>query len=438
MKSFIIKNGLIIDPEQIIEKTGNIVIADGRISKLSFGKSIAESGANIIDAKGMVVCPGFIDLHCHLRDPGFPDKETIATGSRAAAKGGFTTICCMPNTNPPLDGKETIDYVKSTALKDSPVRVLLIGCITQGRDGKKLANLEELARAGLIGFSDDGSSVMDSAILRQALEFSRVSNLPVMEHCEDASLARGGEMNEGATSKRLGLVGVPAAAEEIIVARDIMLAELTGGWLHICHASTRGTVDLIRQAKAKGIRVTAEATPHHLVLDESVVRSNDADSKVNPPLRTRDDVRALVEGLKEGVIDIIATDHAPHTPSEKAKGFKQAPSGFSVFETALGSLMHLVSDKSFTLPELISKMTSEPAKLLGGKYGINGTLAPGAEADIVIFDPDKEWVVDVSEFISKGKNTPLKGTTLKGKVMATVAGGKIVYRDSSVKLEGTI
>jgi dihydroorotase len=380
----------------------------------------------------MVVCPGFIHLHCHLRDPGYEDKEIIASGTRAAAGGGFTTICCMPNTNPPLDNVTTIEHVKSKAASEGVVRVLPIGCVTVGRKGEDLAPLSELAMAGVIGYSDDGDPVRTSGLMRQVLEQSRELNLPIIDHCEDLSLFNGWLINEGVVSNKLGVPGEPAAAEEIVVARDLMLAESTGGWVHIAHVSSAGSVELIRRAKEKGIRVTAEVTPHHLTLTEEKVLGLDASAKVNPPLRTEKDIQALIAGLKEGVIDIIATDHAPHTKAEKAAEFSVAPSGFSAFETALGSLMGLVHDGRLALSELISRLTLEPAKILGGKFGELGTLATGSPADVVIFDPEKEWVVDPDDFASKGKNTPVAGSMLRGKVMATIAGGKLVYKDSSI------
>jgi len=409
VSNLIIKNGHIVDPGQGTDRMGDIFISNGKIAE-PFTEG---PDTTVIDADGMVVSPGFIDLHCHLRDPGFPEKETIATGTRAAAKGGFTTICCMPNTRPALDSKETIDYVKSTALLQGVVRVLPIGCITKKREGKELADLAEIVEAGAIGFSDDGSPVMDSAIMRQALEFTRECGLPIMEHCEEFAGS-------------LGLAGIPAESEEIIVARDLMLAKLTGGWLHICHVSTAGSVELIKQAKDKGVRVTCEVTPHHLTLTEKMVLGYDTSAKVSPPLRTKKDIRALIQGLEEGVIDIIATDHAPHAEKEKMSGFLTAPSGISVFETALGSLMSLVHNYDLDLMQLISFLTAKPAKLLS-RYSELGTLAPGAEADITVFDPNAEWVVDTNEFASKGKNTPLKGSTLRGKVITTIYQGKIVY-----------
>ncbi len=435
MKSLLIKDGRIIDPGRGIDKLGSLLVSEGRILGL-VGEDVPspETGATTLDARGLIVSPGFIDLHCHLRDPGFPEKETLSTGSRAAAKGGFTTICCMPNTSPPLDSRAMIDYVKFTARTQSAIRILPIGCITRGREGKELANMAELAEAGVIGMSDDGSPVMNSTVMRQALEFSRVANLPIIDHCEDINLSRDGQMNEGALAASLGLRGIPDAAEEIMVARDLLLAELTGGWLHICHVSTEGSIELVRWAKEKGVRVTCEVTPHHLTLTEAMVKGFNANAKVSPPLRREKDIEALISGVREGVIDIIATDHAPHTEKEKMSGFASAPSGISVFETALGSLMSLVDSGALTLPALIARLTSEPAKILGNRYGKLGTLSPGAEADIAIFDPDTEWVVDIKDFVSKGKNTPLAGSVLKGRVIATVAHGEVVYQDDSARL----
>jgi dihydroorotase len=382
-----------------------------------------------------VVCPGLIDLHSHLRDPGYEEKETIASGSRAAARGGFTTICCMPNTDPPLDNQTAVEYIKSTAAAEAVVRVLPIGCISKGRKGKELVEMGELAAAGVIAFSDDGEPALNSYIMRQALDYSRAFELPVTDHCEDTILTEGGQMNEGVLSAKLGLRGIPNAAEDIIVARDLALAELTGGWLHIAHTTTEGAVELIRRAKEKGINVTAEVTPHHLTLTEERVIGYNTNAKVNPPLRTERDIEALIQGLNDNTIDIIATDHAPHTEGDKLCEFALAPFGISGLETALGALMGLVHNKKLSLTTLIAKLTYEPAKILGGKHGQLGTLAVSAPADITIFDPLLEWLVDTKDFASKGKNTPLAGEKLKGKVIVTVYGGKIVYRNDNVILK---
>jgi len=429
MKPLLIQNAWIIDPGRNLYGDGSLLIAGGKIAWLSMGKgSPPAADYDVIDVNRLVVCPGFIDLHCHLRQPGFEEKETIATGTMAAARGGFTTVACMPNTEPPLDNKAAIEFVLETAAREGAVRVLPIGCVTMGRKGGELADMEALAEAGVIGFSDDGDPVATSALMRQALEHSRSLHLPVIDHCEDKNLSEGGQMNEGKVSVEMGLKGIPGTAEDIIVARDLSLAEATGGWVHIAHVSTENSVELIRWAREKGIHVTAEATPHHLTLNEERVRGYKTNAKVNPPLRTERDNKALINGLNDNTIDIIATDHAPHTEAEKSQPFDLAPFGISGFETALGSLMGLVHRGDMSLVTLISKLTAEPARILGPGYGL-GTLETGAPADVTIFDPNFEWTVDAGEFASKGKNTPLNGEKLKGKVMVTIYGGKIVYED---------
>jgi dihydroorotase len=433
MKPLLIQGGRIIDPGLKLDDVGSLLIVGGKISWVGGAKDTPPGNDyDIFDAKGLIVCPGFIDLHCHLRQPGFEGRETIATGTSAAARGGFTTVCCMPNTEPPLDNKDTVEFVKATAAAEGIVRVLPIGCISRDRMGEELTDMGELAAAGVIAFSDDGEPAANSDLMLRALEYSRASNLPIIDHCEDKALSQGGQMNEGKISAELGLKGTPNAAEDIIVARDLLLSELTGGWVHIAHVSTGGAVELIRRAKEKGVRVTAEATPHHLTLTEERVRDCNTSAKVNPPLRTERDVKALIKGLNDNTIDIIATDHAPHTEAEKSQPFELAPFGISGFETALGSLMGLVHRGDISLVNLINKLTAGPAKILGKKYGL-GTLAIGAPADVTIFDPNLAWTVDTGDFASKGKNTPLAGEKLKGKVVATIYGGKIVYRDESIK-----
>jgi dihydroorotase len=434
MKPLLIQGGRIIDPGQKRDGVGSLLISEGKISWVG-KESPPDTECDVIDAQGLIVCPGFIDLHCHLRQPGFEDKETIASGTRAAARGGLTTICCMPNTEPPLDNKDTVEYIKATAAREGAIRVLPIGCVSKGRKGRKLADLGELAKAGVIGFSDDGDPVSTPELMRQALEYSRDSGLPIIDHCEDKALSKGGQMNQGEISAELGFEGIPNVAEENIVARDLALAETVGGWVHIAHASTVGSVELIRRAKAKGIRVTAEVTPHHLTLTEERVRGLNNNAKVNPPLRTKGDVEALIQGLKDNTIDIIATDHAPHTEADKRQAFSLASFGISGFETALGSLMGLVQRGELELFTLITKLTAAPAKILGQKYSL-GTLDVSSPADITIFDPDLEWVVNTQLFASKGKNTPLAGEKLKGKVMMTIYGGEIVYKDEAIKVKG--
>jgi len=437
--SLLISGGHLVDPSQGTDGIGDLLIAEGKIAWIG-DKGTASPPPDLytIDATGLVVCPGFIDLHCHLREPGFEDKETIATGTRAAARGGFTTVCCMPNTNPPLDNQASIDYVKKTAQTQGVVRVLPIACITKARQGKELTEMSELAEMGAIGFSDDGDSVASSRIMCLAMDYSQALALPIIDHCEDKELANGGLMNEGWVSTRLGLKGIPVAAEEIVVARDLALAQLTGARLHIAHVSTRESVELIRRAKEKGIAVTAEATPHHLTLTEERVMgwqagkndqlTYDTNAKVNPPLRTKEDIAALIKGLNDGVIDVIATDHAPHTLVDKMCEFGLAAFGISGLETALGCLMGLVHSGELDLVTLVSKLTLEPARIIGTKYGELGTLSPGCQADITLFDPNKEWVVSSQGFISKGKNTPFEGYQFKGKVVATIFAGDIIYQ----------
>ncbi|HEY82286.1 MAG TPA: dihydroorotase [Dehalococcoidia bacterium] len=429
----LIKDGRIIDPSQGIDEIGSLLVGDGKISWR--GETPPEGDYDVLHAEGLIVCPGFIDFHCHLRQPGFEEKETIATGTRAAARGGFTTVCCMPNTNPPLDNEVVIAEVKAKAASEGCVRVLPIGCISRGRKGEELVEMEELASAGVVAYSDDGEPVGSSRLMLQALARSRTLGLPIIDHCEEVTLKEGGQMNEGALAVKLGLRGIPAAAEEVMVARDLVLAQLAGGHLHIAHVSTAGSVELIRHAKERGVSVTAEVTPHHLTLTEEVVNDYNTNAKVSPPLRTKEDNEALIQGLKENVIDIIATDHAPHTEADKQCQFARAAFGISGLETALGSLMSLVHSEKLPLITLIAKLTCEPAKLLKNSH--LGTLKIGAPADITIFDLYEDWVVRPETFASKGRNTPLTGSVLKGRVMATICGGKLVHKDGSIRLEAS-
>jgi len=444
MKSdVLIRGGRIIDPSQKIDQKADLHISQGQI--VNIGTNILDSATRNykeIDATGLIVCPGFIDLHCHLREPGFEDKETIATGTRAAAAGGFTTICCMPNTNPPLDNKALIDYVYKKAKEDGIIRVLCIGCITIGRQGEQLSEMHELADAGVIGFSDDGAPVSNSRLMYLAMDYSRQFGLLIIDHCEDVYLTDGGHINEGWVSTQLGLKGIPSAAEEIMIARDIALAKFTGAKLHIAHVSTSGSVELIRNAKDKNIPVTAEVTPHHLTLtDERVINSSantetqlqyDTNAKVNPPLRTQHDVKSLLMGLKDGTIDAIATDHAPHTIVDKLCEFGFASFGISGFETAFASLATLVHSDDIDINTLIAKLTCEPAKILNSKHSQLGTLKIGCKADITVIDLNREWIVESQNFLSKGKNTPYQGYRMKGKVIATFYEGNIVYQDNDM------
>lgn len=434
----LISGGRVLDPSQSLDRIADVLLTEGKIAWIGdIGKAPSQSGLVTIHAAGLVVSPGFIDLHCHLRQPGFEAKETITTGTRAAAKGGFTTVCCMPNTDPPLDSQSSIDYVKKIAAADGVVRVLPIGCITKGRQGKELTDMKELARAGVVGFSDDGNPVPSSKIMHQAMDYAHTLELPVIDHCEDKELTEGGQMNDGWVATRLGLKGIPNAAEEIIVARDIALAQLTGAKLHVAHVSTEASVEIIRRAKEKGIKVTAEVTPHHLTLTEEQVMSKnpgqplayDTNAKVNPPLRTRDDITALIKGLKDGTIDAIATDHAPHTLADKICEFNSAAFGISGLETAFACLMCLVHEAKLDLTTLISKLTLGPARIIGTKYGELGTIRAGCQADITILDPNKEWIVNSRDFVSKGKNTPFDGCQFRGKIVATIVAGKIVHQE---------
>ena len=414
MKPLLIRNGRIIDPSRGWDWIGSILIVDGKIARIDKGNiAIPETGATVIDVPGMIVCPGLIDLHCHLREPGFEAKETIATGTRAAAKGGFTTVCCMPNTRPPIDSPATIIYIRKKANDEGLVKVLPVGCVTKGREGKELTDMEALAQAGVVAFSDDGDPIRDDEVMQQALVMSGKLGLPIIDHCEDP-------------------IGGPPEGEAKMVARDLKLAEETGGWVHIAHVSTARSVELISTARSKRVKVTAEVTPHHLTLTVEAISRAGTLAKVNPPLRSEEDRLALIRAVKEKVIDVIATDHAPHTATDKQTDFAKAASGISGFETALGSLMGLVHSGDLTIHELVHRLTIAPATILGGKFGQCGTLAAGVPADITIFDPNKKWVVAPEVFVSRGKNTPLVGVTLKGKVMATILEGKMVYKDDMI------
>ena len=438
MQPTLIKAGRVIDPSQNIDRTADVLLSDGVVRAVESHVDPPE-GCTVIDAAGLVVAPGFIDLHCHLREPGYEDKETIATGTLAAARGGFTTVCAMPNTNPAVDTASVVEFVLRKALQEGAVRVLPIGCITKGSQGRELAQMGELAEAGAVGFSDDGSPLADSKLMRQALSYSAAFGLPVINHCEQPELFEGGSMSEGWVANRLGLPGIPNAAEDIMVARDIKLAELTRGRYHVAHLSTAASLKLVIDAKQRGLDVTCEVTPHHLTLGDDAVlgigaegpfdpltaEAYDTHAKVNPPLRDRSDVDALVEGLAGGAIDFIATDHAPHNAVDKTCTFQDAAFGISVLETAFGSLMSLVHAGKISLPLLVEKLTHAPARFLGRSD--LGTLRQGAPADVVVLDPNAAWTVDAAKFASKGKNTPLDGATLKGKVVMTMVNGGAAF-----------
>ncbi len=424
--NILIKNGRIIDPSANLDKSGNVFIEDGKIKNhpSDIKKLEKDQAVKIIDAEGLIIAPGFIDLHVHLREPGFEYKETIRTGCEAAAAGGFTSVVCMPNTNPVNDNASVTEYILLKARTEGIVNVFPIGAITKGEKGETLAEIGEMWEAGCVGISDDGMPVMNSRVMRHAMEYVNAFGIPVISHAEDINLSGNGVMNEGFTSTILGLRGIPNASEEVMVARDITLAELTGAHLHIAHVSTAGAVRLIRDAKKRGVKVTGEATPHHFTLTDKAILNYDTNAKMNPPVRNQEDVDALKEGLKDGTIDIIATDHAPHSEDEKKVEFDLAPFGISGLETALPLSLRLVKERVLTINEMIKKLTINPAKVIGID---RGTLKAGVVADLVIFDPDKSVTVDREKFRSKGKNTPFHGWQLNGSVAHTIVGGKVVF-----------
>ena len=418
----LIKNGHIIDPSQGIDRVGDILIEDGKIKDHESGIRHQASDSRIIDAKGLYVLPGLVDMHVHLREPGFEYKETIKTGTMAAVKGGFTTVCCMPNTYPVNDNASVTEFIIRKAAQEGYCTVLPIGAITKGQKGKELAEIGTMINEGCIAFSDDGHPVMNSLIMRRALEYSKTFDVPVISHCEDLTLSEGGVMNEGLMSVTLGLGGIPAEAEQIMVFRDILLAELTGGRLHIAHVSTKGSVNLIRDAKKRGVNVTAETCPHYFSITEDAVKGFDSNAKVNPPLRTERDIKAIKEGLRDGTIDVIATDHAPHHRDEKLREFDMAPFGISGLETALSLSLRLVEEGILTMNQLVEKMVLNPSRILRLN---KDTFKVGANADIAIVDINKEYRVESERFVSKGKNTPFEGWVLKGMCFLTICKGKI-------------
>lgn len=425
MTKILIKGGRVVDPASNLDGVRDLLIEDGKITRLA--PRVTSRGAKVIDARGKLVFPGLIDMHTHLRDPGRPDKETIASGSRAAALGGFTSICCMANTEPPADNPAVIEYIIAKAKAEAVVQVFPVAAITKGLKGDALAEMGRCFFEGAIAFSDDGNPVMRSDLMRRALEYARQFGVPVISHCEDTSLSSGGSMNESEVSTQVGLPGIPSLSEEIMVARDIMLAKEYGR-VHIAHISSAGSVRLIRRAKKEGAPISCETCPHYFALTEEAVRAYDTNAKVNPPLKADTDVRAILRGLKEGVIDAIATDHAPHTLEDKNIEFNLASSGMVGLETALALVLtRLVETKVLTLKQAVEKMTAAPARIL--KLAGKGTLKAGADADVIIVDPKAEWTVDASKFASKSRNTPFNGWKLRGKVLCTIVGGKIVVKD---------
>ncbi|HBL15578.1 MAG TPA: dihydroorotase [Elusimicrobia bacterium] len=421
--SLLIRQGRVVDPASRIDGVQDVLVVDGRIGTVGPGLR-APQGTQVIDAAGKVVCPGFIDIHVHLREPGFEYKETVASGTRAAAAGGFTAVACMANTVPVNDNRAVTDYILAKARVEGVVRVYAIGAVTRGLRGEQLAEMAEQAEAGCVAFSDDGRCVMNAALYRRAMEYALPFGTPLISHAEDCHLAHGGVMHEGFVSTDLGLTGQPAAAEDVMVARDIVLAELTGAHVHIAHLSTAGAVRLVRDGKARGVRVTAEVTPHHLLLTDEAVRDYDPNTKMQPPLRSNRDVEAVLEGLLDGTIDCVATDHAPHALSEKEGEFAEAASGVVGLETAVPLLLdRLVRPGRLDLSTFVARMSSGPARVLGLP---GGSLAPGAAADITILDLERPFTVDPAAFHSRSRNTPFRGVTGTGAPIMTIVGGTVV------------
>lgn len=420
--TILIKGGTVIDPGRV-NGPADVLIENGKIAAVG-QKLKAPADAKVIDATGKVVLPGFIDLHVHFREPGFEYKETIQSGTAAAVAGGFTSVCCMPNTNPVNDNQSITEFILEKARAAGNANVFPVGAITKGSEGKELAEIGDLHRAGCVAISDDGLPVTNSLVMRRAMEYAIAFDVPVVDHCEDLHLSEGGCMNEGLVSTQLGLAGMPAAAEDIMVARNLALAELTGARLHLAHLSTAGSVRMVREAKARGITVTAEACPHHFMLTEEAVCGYNTHAKMNPPLRTWTDVQAIKEGLRDGTIDVIATDHAPHAMQEKQQEFAAAPNGIVGLETAWPLTLTLVEEGVLSLEAAVAKLTTEPARAFSLK---KGTLAPGADADVAIADLRENWEVDPAQFRSKSRNTPFAGWKVKGRVTTTIVGGRVVY-----------
>jgi dihydroorotase len=427
MASMLIRGGRIVDPAQEIDRVDDLLIQNGLI--VAIGREGSQPLGKVdetIDADGLIVTPGLIDMHVHLREPGREEDETIETGTRAALAGGFTSVACIPNTEPPIDTQATVEFIRQKAARADTCNVFVVGCVSRNREGKELAEIGQLVEAGAVAFSDDGSPVYDAELMRRALEYCRMFDKPILAHEEVLELSRGGVMHEGLVSLSLGLTGMPAAAEEVMIGRDIALADVTGGRLHVMHLSTAGGVDLVRQAKARGLRVTAEACPHHFTLTDECLRGFDSNFKMSPPLRTAADVEAILTGLADGTIDCIATDHAPHAPEKKLLELDRAPFGILGLETAVGlCVTRLIDSGRIAWARLVDALSTRPASILG----INrGSLRPGAVADVTIIDPTRSWQVDTQTFHSKSVNSPFHGWTLRGRAVTTIVGCRVKYR----------
>lgn len=421
--TILIKNGRLINPSEKLDKVMDIFVEDGIIKEKA--ESIEKQADTVIDAAGCYVMPGLIDLHVHFRDPGLTYKEDIETGSKAAAKGGFTTVCCMPNTKPVVDNVETVKYIIEKGEKTGLTNVLPVGAVTKNMAGVEITNVEELKKAGICAISEDGKSVMNSGVYRKAMKNAAKANVPVLAHCEDINLVEGGVINLGDKSSELGVKGISNAVEDVIAMRDIMLAKETGATLHLCHCSTKDSVEMVKRAKEEGIKVTAEVCPHHFSMCSDDITSNDGNFKMNPPLRAREDMEALIKGLQDDIMDVISTDHAPHSAEEKAKDLEHAPFGIVGLETSVAlTVTNLVKKGYLTPMQMAAKMSYNPAKVLGIP---KGTLDEGKIADITIIDPDKEYTIDANTFESKGKNTPFDGYKVSGEVEYTILNGKVVY-----------
>ncbi|HEX9764861.1 MAG TPA: dihydroorotase [Candidatus Acidoferrales bacterium] len=424
MKPLLIKNGRVVDPASGLDDQRDLLIEGGRIAALD--KSISRAEAEVFDASNLIVAPGFIDLHVHLREPGKEGAETIATGARAAAAGGFTAVACMPNTQPVNDSPLVTRYILGQAAQAGGARVYPVGAVTKGQAGEELAEIESMRAAGVVAVTDDGRPVWNSRILRRAMEYCTALGIPLIDHCEDPHLAAGGAMHEGEWSLRLGLRGIPALAEELPVLRNARLAALTGARVHIAHLSTRGALEIVRSAKKEGVRVTCEVTPHHFTLTDEACRDYDTRAKMNPPLRTAEDVAALIEGLADGTVDAIATDHAPHSETEKQTDFEAAPFGIIGLETALGlALERLVHSGKISLGRLVELLSTNPARILGVE---GGALKIGAPADVTIFDPEQKWTCRAEQGLSKSRNTPFDGRSFRGGPVATLVAGAFTFR----------